>query len=140
MIVVDASALATALADDGADGGLVRARLQAQVLAAPELIDLEITSVLRRLVLRGQLHHARADQALSDLAALPMQRAPHLPLLARCWSLRDNLSVYDASYVALAEALSIRLLTADAKLSKAPGLRCVVEVLRPPSPSSGTAP
>lgn len=140
MIVVDASALATALADDGADGDLVRARLQAQVLAAPELIDLEITSVLRRLVLSGQLHHARADQALSDLAALPMQRAPHLPLLARCWSLRDNLSVYDASYVALAEALSMRLLTADAKLSKAPGLRCVVEVLQPLSPSSGAAP
>lgn len=98
MIVVDASVLTTALADDGADGEQVRARLRTQVLAAPELIDLEVTSVPRRLVLGGQLPVGRAGQAVSDLAALPMQRAPHRPLLARCWSLRDNLSVYDASH------------------------------------------
>ena len=66
--------------------------------------------------------------------ALPLQRAPHLPLLARCWSLRDNLSVDDAPYVALAESLGSVLLTADARLSKAPGLRCAVEVLQRPSP------
>ncbi|HEU0102929.1 MAG TPA: type II toxin-antitoxin system VapC family toxin [Mycobacteriales bacterium] len=130
MIVVDASALTTALADDGGDGERVRARLRTQVLAAPELIDLEVTSVLRRLALSGQLPVGRAEQAVSDLAVLPMQRAPHVPLLPRCWSLRDNLSVYDASYVALAEALDAPLLTADVRLSRAPGLRCVVEVLR----------
>ena len=134
MIVVDASALTTALADDGADGESVRARLRKQVLAAPELIDLEVTSVLRRLTLSGQLPVGRAGQAVSDLAALPMQRAPHLPLLARCWSLRDNLSIYDASYVALAEALDAPLLSADARLAQAPGLRCVVEVLRTSAP------
>lgn len=87
MIVVDASALATALTDDGADGDLVRARLRGEVLAGPELIDLEVSSVLRRLVLSGQLPVHRAEQAVGDLMALPVQRAPHLPLLARCWSL-----------------------------------------------------
>lgn len=136
MIVVDASVLAPALADDGTDGDLARARLRGEVLAAPELIDLEVSSVLRRLHLSGQLPASRAESALADLRDLPVQRAPHLPLLARCWSLRDNLSVYDASYVALAEALGSVLLTADAKLSMAPGLRCVVEVLRRPGPST----
>lgn len=136
MIVVDASATATALTDDGTDGDLARARLRGQVLAAPELIDLEVSSVLRRLILSGQLSPQRAEQALADLVALPMQRAPHLPLLARCWSLRANLSVYDASYVALAESLGSVLLTADARLSRSPGLRCVVEVLQRPNPSA----
>jgi predicted nucleic acid-binding protein len=132
VIVVDASVLAPALTDDGSDGELARGRLRGQVLAAPELIDLEVSSVLRRLVLTGQLTARRAEQALTDLVALPVRRAPHLPLLARCWSLRESLSVYDASYAALAEHLGTVLLTADARLSRAPGLRCAVEVLRRP--------
>ena len=130
MIVLDASVLATALTDDGTDGDVARTRLRGEVLAAPELIDLEVASVLRRSVARGLLPVRRAEQALGDLMAVPVQRAPHLPLLARCWSLRDNLSVYDASYVALAESLGSVLLTADARLSQAPGMRCPVEVLR----------
>lgn len=130
MIVVDASVLTPALADDGADGDLARAHLRGQVLAAPGLIDLEVSSILRRLVLSERLPVPRAQQALADLIALPLQRAPHLPLLARCWSLRDNLSVYDGSYVALAESLDCVLLTADARLSRAPGLRCIVEVVQ----------
>ncbi len=135
MLVIDASALATALTDDGPDGDLARARLRGEVVAAPELIDLEVASVLRRLTLSGQLPVHRAEQALADLMALPVQRAPHLPLLARCWSLRD-LSGYDASYAALAESLGSVLLTADARLSRAPGLRCAVEVLQGSSPST----
>lgn len=135
MIVLDASVLATALTDDGTDGALARARLRGQVLVGPELIDLEVSSVLRRLVLGGQLPVDRAEQALGDLTALPLQRAPHLPLLARCWSLRDNVSVSDAAYVALAESLGSVLVTADVKLSTVPGLRCAVEVLRRSSPS-----
>lgn len=130
MIVLDASVLATALLDDGPDGDLARARLRGEVLAAPELIDLEVVSVLRRMTQSGRLSVDRAEQALADLAAVPVQRAPHLPLLARCWSLRENLSVYDASYVALAEAVGCLLLTADARLSRARGLRCAVEVLQ----------
>ena len=66
--------------------------------------------------------------ALDDLLDLPVKRASHRPLLARCWALRENLSVHDAAYVALAEALGALLLTADARLAKAPGLKCTVEL------------
>ena len=66
----------------------------------------------------------RGSQALADLAALPLARAPHAPLMPRIWELRDNLTVYDAAYVALAEALSAPLLTADRKLTQATGTRC----------------
>ncbi len=132
MIVVDASVLAPALADDDEDGDCARARLRGQFLAAPELIDLEVSSVLRRLLRSGYLSARRAEQALSDLLVLPLRRAPHRPLISRCWSLRDNLTSYDASYVALAEALGATLLTADIRLSRAAGLRCEVEVLARP--------
>ena len=131
MLVVDASVIATALADDGNDGDHARARLSGEHLAAPELLDLEVTSVLRGQMRSGALDARRAQLALTDLRALPLQRAPHLPLLARCWELRDNLTVYDAAYVALAEALDADLLTADQRLSKAPGPRCRIEVLTP---------
>ena len=138
MIVVDASVLVTALADDGEDGRGARGRLRGQELAAPELIDLEVPSVLRRFLLNGALSRRRAEQALSDLVELPLRRAPHRALLPRCWSLRESLTIYDAAYVALAEALDVVLLTADARLSRAPGLRCDVEVLVS-SPRKGRA-
>ncbi len=130
MLVVDASVLATALADDGADGDMARGYLQTQELAAPELIDLEVTSVLRRQLSTARLDRRRAQLALEDLFDLPMLRAPHRPLLGRCWELRSNLSVYDAAYVALAEALGTSLLTADTRLAKAPGIKCPVEVVK----------
>lgn len=129
MIVVDASALATALGDDGADGDAARARLRDQQLAAPELIDLEVASAFRRQLAVGQLDVRRAQLALRDLLDLPIQRAPHAPLLLRCWELRDNLTIYDAAYIALAEALETALLTADTRLARAPGIACPVEVL-----------
>jgi predicted nucleic acid-binding protein len=130
VIVVDASVLATALGDDGPDGDRARARLRGERLSAPELIDLEVDSVLRRQVQQGAVDVRRAALALADLAAVPLRRAPHRPLLARCWELRDNVTVYDASYVALAEALDVTLLTGDGRLARAPGLRCRVEMLR----------
>ena len=130
MIVVDASVLATALADDGSDGDRARSRLAGETIASPELVDLEVTSVLRRAALDGRLEARRSGQALDDLAALPLRRAPHLPLLPRIWELRANVTVYDAAYVALAEALGIALLTADRRLAAAPGVRCDVELLR----------
>lgn len=125
MIVVDASVLATALGDDAADGETARARLRGEDLAAPEIIDLEVVSVWRRTLADDR----RASLALADLADLPLRRAPHLPLLARCWELRHNLTPYDASYVALAEALNVALVTADARLSRASGIQCSVELL-----------
>ncbi len=81
----------------------------------------------------------RAALALADLAALPLRRAPHRPLLIRCWELRDNLTVYDASYVALAEVLDVTLLTGDGRLARAPGLRCHVETLRPATLSGASS-
>lgn len=130
MIVVDASVLAPALADDGVDGDRVRERVRDEQLAAPELIDLEILSTLRRAVRSGRLDERRSGQALDDLAALPLRRVSHQALLRRAWDLRDNLTAYDAAYVALAEALDALLLTADAAMGKASGIRCEVEVLR----------
>lgn len=129
MIVVDASVLATALADDSGDGDRARARLHGEQLAAPELLDLEVVSVLRGQMRAGRLDARRAELALTDLDALHVQRASHRPLMSRCWQLRDNLTIYDAAYVALAEALGVDLLTADRRLARAPGPRCRIELL-----------
>ncbi|MGI9157782.1 MAG: type II toxin-antitoxin system VapC family toxin [Marmoricola sp.] len=131
MIVVDASVLVAALTANGDDGGRARGRLRGKTLAAPEIVDLEVSSVLRRLLLNGLLPARRAEQALSDLVDLPLRRAPHRALLSRCWSLRENLTIYDASYVALAEALDLVLVTSDARMSRAQGPRCQVDVLTP---------
>lgn len=129
VLVVDASVLAPALADDGPDGDAARARLRGQSLVAPELVDLETTSVIRRQCRAGHLDRRRAGLALADLVDLPLRRAPHRPLLARCWELSENLTVYDAAYVALAEVLDVVLLTGDARLAKASGPRCEIELL-----------
>jgi predicted nucleic acid-binding protein len=131
VLVVDASVLAVALADDGADGDAARGRLRGEDLAAPELLDLEVVSVLRGQLIAGALDARRADLALNDLSVMPLTRAPHLALLPRCWELRENLTSYDASYVALAEALDVPLVTGDRRLARAPGPRCEIELLRP---------
>ena len=130
VLVVDASVLAPALGDDTSDGDLARRRLRGQRLISPELVDLEVASVFRRQLLAGSLELRRAELAMADLVDLPLRRVQHRRLLGRCWELRANLTVYDASYVALAELMGLTLVTADARLSKAPGLRCPVEVLR----------
>ncbi len=128
-MVVGASVLAPALGDHGKDGDAARNRLRDEVLTAPELIDLEVASVLRRQVAGGHLDERRAVLALRDLVELPLRRAPHRELLPRCWELRATVTPYDAAYVALAEALDAVLLTADARLSRTPGIRCTVELL-----------
>jgi predicted nucleic acid-binding protein len=131
LIVVDASVLVTALADDGDDGDRTRGRLRDERLVAPHLIDLEVASAWRRFAAGGSLEERRAQLALEDLRSLRLERVPHGPLLSRCWELRDNLTVYDAAYVALAEALDVTLLTADTRLTTASGVRCEIDLIRP---------
>jgi predicted nucleic acid-binding protein len=130
VIVVDASVLAVALVDDGPDGDVARARLRGESLAAPDLIDLEVLSVLRRQLASGRLDRRRADLAVGDLVDLPLQRVAPRQLVSRVWERRDNLTPYDAAYVAVAEVLEAPLLTADQRLASAPGVRCHFELMR----------
>ena len=123
-VVVDASALVDALLIDGA----ARACLARCSLHAPELVDAELLSVLRRLVLAGQLQEAQALLALETAEKLGLRRHPTRTLWPRAWQLRSNLSAYDALYVALAEELSLPLLSSDGRLARAPGLTCQVFV------------
>jgi predicted nucleic acid-binding protein len=129
VIVVDASVLVNALADDADAGDLARESIRGQALIAPHLTDIEFLSVLRRQVARGEVLVRRAEFAVRDLLELRMRRAPHAPFADRIWQLRDNLTPYDAAYVAVAEALQVPLLTADRRLAKAPGIRCEVTLL-----------
>jgi predicted nucleic acid-binding protein len=130
LIVVDASVLVTALADDGPDGERTRSRLTGERLTAPHLIDMEVVAAWRRLAAAGHLEERRAALARADLRGLPIARVSHAPLMERCWELRTNMTTYDAAYVALAELIDAPLLTADAKLAATPGPTCSIEVLR----------
>lgn len=121
--------LVTALGDDGPDGRRARDRLEGERLAAPAIVDLEVVAAWRRLCAAGQLHSDRAEAAIADLGVLPLDRVPHRSLLARCWELRETVTVYDASYVALAEHLQAVLVTADQRLAAAPGARCSFELM-----------
>lgn len=130
MTVLDASAvvevlLGTALGRSVADR-IADPRLS---LDAPHLLDVEVAQALRRLVNAGELEVEAAAVALDDLRALDIERHAHEPLLDRVWALRDNLTVYDAVYVALAEALDTTLLTCDARVGRAPGIAARVEVI-----------
>jgi predicted nucleic acid-binding protein len=129
VIVVDASVVGPALIDEDGDGERFRARLAGERLAAPALIDLEVLSAWRGISRSGRLSDRRAERARAHLAALPLARASHGRLMNRIWDLRDNLTSYDAAYVALAEFLQTVLVTADSKLAGAPGIQCEVELL-----------
>ncbi|OUZ07283.1 VapC toxin family PIN domain ribonuclease [Aeromicrobium sp. PE09-221] len=131
MIVVDASILLVGLVDDDADGDAARRRLREQVLLAPDLVYLEVSSVLRRHVAAERLDRRRAELALEDLLALPLRTVEHLPLVKRIWQLRDTVTVYDAAYVAVAEHFNAPLITGDARLARAPGPTCTIELFPP---------
>jgi predicted nucleic acid-binding protein len=129
VLVVDASVIAPVVADGGHDGLRFRQRLYDEQLAAPDLLRVEVQSVIRRQLHVGTIDVTQADQAVTDLLDLPITVYPTAPLLLRCWQLRDNLTSYDACYVALAETLGCILLTADTRLLRAPGTRCPIEVI-----------
>lgn len=100
-----------------------------QTLHAPHLLDVEVAQVIRRYALSGEIDRARGGLALADLADLPLRRYPHDFLLPRIWDLRNNLTAYDAAYVALAEALDAPLLTRDRRLAAAAGHRARIELV-----------
>jgi predicted nucleic acid-binding protein len=129
VIVVDASVLVAALGDDGHSGQIARQRLRNEHLVAPEIIDLEVISVLRRMVAARLVSDVRGDQAVLDLVSIRMTRVPHRLVVKRCWDLRNNSTPYDAAYIAVAEAFQLNLVTADAKLAGVPGTNCKVELL-----------
>ena len=129
MIVLDASAAIDWLLRTPA-GLRIDRRIYSrdESLHAPHLIDVEISHVLRRLVREGEISADRAGQVIEDLLVLRLTRYPHWMLLPRIWKLRNNLSAYDAAYVALAEQLGATLISRDSKLSSAPGHTASVEI------------
>jgi predicted nucleic acid-binding protein len=130
LIVVDASVLSNAIADDGADGRRARCELRAAgELAAPDLVDVETVAVLRKRWRVGAISEQRFGVAIGDLEDLELDRYPSLPLMRRAYELRANVTAYDAAYVALAEVLGCELLTGDRRLANAPGTRCAIRVL-----------
>lgn len=130
MIVVDASALLEVLLQTPAAPRVERRLFEpGETLHAPHLIDLEVAQAFRRYSASGQISTERGRQALDDLAAFRLRRWPHEPLMPRVWSLRDNLTAYDAAYVALAEALDAPLLTRDRRMASAPGLRARLDIV-----------
>ncbi len=130
MIVADASVVLELLLQTPR-AAAIDARLfrRGESLHAPALIDVEVAQVLRRYVRNTELDEPRARASIQLLGALPLERYHHEPLLPRMWELRENLTAYDAAYVALAEGLRAPLLTCDARLARAPGLRAAIEVI-----------
>ena len=129
MIVLDASAVVDYVLWIGAAERIAeRISRTGETMHAPHLLDIEVAHALRRYALRGALSPARGTEALNDVAELRLRRYPHHPLLPRIWELRENLSAFDAAYVALAEALDAPLVTSDVALTRAPGHRARVEV------------
>lgn len=131
MIVVDASAMLEFLLQTPL-GSRVEARLfrDGDALHAPHLLDVEVVQGLRRLVRAGDVIADRAEEALADFTDVDLRRHAHRDLLGRAWTLRDNLTAYDAMYIALAEAIEAPLLTCDGPLGATPGHAVLIEVIR----------
>ncbi len=130
MTVVDASVLVDALVVAGPAGDEARHVVRGQeVLAVPSIFTAEATSTLRSMLQRDEIDEARARAALEQVRQVHTLCYPFEPFIARVWALRDNLTIYDAWYVALAESLETDLVTADRRLAEAPGPRCPVVAL-----------
>lgn len=129
-MVLDASGVVELLLNT-ASGKRLSARLLAETegVHVPHLIDTEITQVLRRFVLRGLLDARSGAAALRRWQDFDVDRYPHEPLLDRVWELRANATAYDATYLALAEALSMVFVTGDRRLARVPGVRTAIELV-----------
>jgi predicted nucleic acid-binding protein len=130
VIVADVSVVVDFLLGAGSEAGDRFAEaLATEPVAVPHLLDVEVGHVLRRFVRHGEFSQEAALDYLAELADLPLDRYPHTPLLRRAFELRDNTTMYDAVYLALAEALDVPLLTADSALAAVPGSRAEVVLL-----------
>jgi len=130
MIVVDASAVLEALLRTPVAKAVERRLFDSQeTLHAPHLLDVEVAQVIRRYAANGEIDSERGRSALADLADFPLRRYPHDFLLPRVWDLRNNLTAYDAVYVALAEALGAPLITRDQRLAAAASQHAKVELV-----------
>lgn len=127
-LVVDASLLVAALTDTGKQGRWAEGALSAGLLAAPHLVLVEVANVLRRLELSRQWTSDQTTAAYEDLLQLDIELFPFLPVAGRVWELRQNLTAYDAWYVALAESLDVPLATLDRRLTRASGPTCKFRV------------
>lgn len=127
MLVIDCSAVIDALVVPR-DPRLVERLSRAKELHAPHLLDVELLHALRRLVATGKLTRERAEYVREDFAALRIRRYAHHPFADRIWALRDNLTAYDAAFVALAEALAVPIVTCDARLASASAHQADVEL------------
>lgn len=132
-VVVDASALVALLADAGPAGSWVTTAIAGAILMAPQLALFEAANIFRRQMLAGLLDETQATLAHADLLALPLALYPYEPLAERAWQLRHNLTIYDASSVALAELSDASVITLDARLCDVPGLHCPIIAYRPPA-------
>ncbi|MGW7446716.1 type II toxin-antitoxin system VapC family toxin [Kitasatospora sp. NPDC054795] len=131
MIVVDASALVLALADQGPRGIRARAELTSGgEWVAPEHIVIEVMQSLRGLYLAKELTAERVAELTRELAAVTIRKVEVAPLLGRIWELKDNLTPDDAAYVAVAERYGVPLVTADLRLMRASGPRCEIRGIR----------
>ncbi len=130
MAVIDASVLAAFYAADDARHSLVAERLKAgDALYAPAHLDVEIVSALRGMARKSQVLDQAVPSALTHLAGFPIRRMPLPPLLERMWELRNNVTAYDAAYIALAERLDAVLITCDARLATANGPTCTFDLI-----------
>jgi predicted nucleic acid-binding protein len=123
-IVVDASVVVAALLDGGEVGTWADALLAEQAVVAPHLMPVEVANVVRRNAAAGSVSRDAAHEAIADLGELRARLVPFGPCAARVWALRDNLSCYDAWYVAVAEAVDAPLATLDMRMAGAAGVRC----------------
>jgi len=132
LIVTDASVLVNALTDDGPIGQVARAALAQDVhWSGPDHVVVETFSGVRGLLLQRMITEVRARDAVEALSSSAIELLPTTPLLPRMWELRDNVSAYDAAYVAAAELHGCALLTADSRLSRADGLLCEIRLAVP---------
>lgn len=128
VVVADASAILAVLIDPSAVGDAIAHRLSTGAVIAPALLPFEVTNVLRRRRNSGLLSERDAVLALRCFGDLPIDLWPWTAFAERAWQLGRNLSSYDASYVALAEHVGAPLVSRDARIGRAPGPRCTVEV------------